>query len=78
MTAFFIAKLIYMGYLWPTPVLQIEGEIFETIRLSNKGQIVIPKRVRSAHGREPGLEFVVEDGKALSVDFHKFLWLIQT
>ena len=33
----------------------------ETTRLSNKGQIVIPKRVRSAHGWEPGLEFVVED-----------------
>ena len=32
-----------------------------TTRLSNKGQIVIPKRVRSAHGWEPGLEFVVED-----------------
>lgn len=33
----------------------------ETTRLSNKGQIVIPKRVRSAHGWEAGLEFVVED-----------------
>ena len=33
----------------------------ETTRLSNKGQIVIPKQVRSAHGWEPGLEFVVED-----------------
>ena len=33
----------------------------ETTRLSNKGQIVIPKRVRSAHGWEPGVEFIVED-----------------
>jgi AbrB family looped-hinge helix DNA binding protein len=33
----------------------------ETTRLSEKGQIVIPKRVRSAHGWEPGLEFVLED-----------------
>jgi len=33
----------------------------ETTRLSNKGQIVIPKRVRATHGWEPGLEFIVED-----------------
>ncbi len=33
----------------------------ETTRLSNKGQIVIPKNVRNAHGWEPGLEFIVED-----------------
>ena len=33
----------------------------ETTRLSNKGQIVIPKKVRATHGWEPGLEFVVED-----------------
>ena len=33
----------------------------ETTRLSNKGQIVIPKNVRAAHGWEPGLEFIVED-----------------
>jgi AbrB family looped-hinge helix DNA binding protein len=32
-----------------------------TTRLSNKGQIVIPKLVRAAHGWEPGLEFLVED-----------------
>ena len=30
-------------------------------RLSNKGQVVIPKAVRAAHGWKPGLEFVVED-----------------
>jgi AbrB family looped-hinge helix DNA binding protein len=35
--------------------------MMETTRLSNKGQIVIPKRVRAAHGWKPGLEFVVED-----------------
>ena len=33
----------------------------EKTKLSNKGQIVIPKQVRTAHGWEPGLEFVVED-----------------
>jgi AbrB family looped-hinge helix DNA binding protein len=30
-------------------------------RLSNKGQVVIPKQVRTAHGWEAGIEFVVED-----------------
>jgi AbrB family looped-hinge helix DNA binding protein len=33
----------------------------QTTRLSHKGQVVIPKHVREAHGWEPGLEFVVED-----------------
>jgi AbrB family looped-hinge helix DNA binding protein len=33
----------------------------DTTRLSERGQIVIPKRVREAHGWEPGMEFVVED-----------------
>jgi AbrB family looped-hinge helix DNA binding protein len=33
----------------------------QTTRLSNKGQIVIPQQVRSAHGWEPGIEFIVED-----------------
>lgn len=33
----------------------------EKTRLSNKGQVVIPKAVRAAHGWEPGLEFVIED-----------------
>ena len=33
----------------------------EKTKLSNKGQIVIPKQVRTARGWEPGLEFVVED-----------------
>ena len=33
----------------------------QTTRLSNKGQIVIPKQVRATHGWEPGLEFIVED-----------------
>jgi AbrB family looped-hinge helix DNA binding protein len=35
--------------------------LVEKTRLSNKGQIVIPKQVRAAHGWEPGLEFSVED-----------------
>ena len=30
-------------------------------RLSKKGQIVIPKAVRTLHGWQPGLEFVIED-----------------
>ena len=33
----------------------------EKTRLSNKGQFVIPKRVRAAHGWEAGLEFVIEE-----------------
>lgn len=32
----------------------------ETTRLSEKGQIVIPKRIRSARGWKPGIEFSVE------------------
>ena len=31
----------------------------EKTKLSNKGQIVIPKKVRAVHGWEPGLEFVL-------------------
>jgi AbrB family looped-hinge helix DNA binding protein len=33
----------------------------ETTHLSEKGQIVIPKRIRAAHNWEPGTEFSVED-----------------
>ena len=33
-----------------------------TTRLSSKGQIIIPKAVRDAHGWVEGTEFVVEDG----------------
>lgn len=33
----------------------------ETTRLSEKGQVVIPKRIRADHNWEPGLEFLVED-----------------
>jgi AbrB family looped-hinge helix DNA binding protein len=33
----------------------------ETTRLSEKGQIVIPKRIRTDHQWEPGTEFSVED-----------------
>ena len=32
----------------------------EKTRLSNKGQVVIPKAVRVLHGWKPGLEFVIE------------------
>ncbi len=41
----------------------------EKTRLSNKGQVVIPKAVRSFHGWKPGLEFRIEntgDGIKLS------------
>ena len=33
----------------------------ETTRLSNKGQIVVPKRIREAHGWEAGSEFAVSE-----------------
>jgi AbrB family looped-hinge helix DNA binding protein len=33
----------------------------ETTRLSEKGQIVIPKRIRADHHWEPGTEFSVKD-----------------
>jgi len=33
----------------------------ETTRLSNKGQIVVPKRIREAHGWEAGSEFAVNE-----------------
>ena len=32
-----------------------------TTRLSAKGQVVLPKPVRDAHGWQPGTEFVIED-----------------
>lgn len=32
----------------------------ETTRLSSKGQVVLPKAVRDAHGWGPGTEFIVE------------------
>ena len=32
----------------------------ETTKLSSKGQVVLPKSVRDAHGWGPGTEFVVE------------------
>jgi AbrB family looped-hinge helix DNA binding protein len=50
-----------LSYPCLTPVLPIMGGNMETTRLSNKGQIVIPKQVRATHGWEPGLEFIVED-----------------
>ncbi|MBS0639053.1 MAG: AbrB/MazE/SpoVT family DNA-binding domain-containing protein [Acetobacteraceae bacterium] len=33
----------------------------ETTRLSSKGQIILPKPVRDAHGWAPGTDFTVED-----------------
>lgn len=33
----------------------------DTTRLSSKGQVIIPKAVREAHGWAEGLEFVIED-----------------
>lgn len=33
----------------------------ETTRLSSKGQVIIPKALRSAHHWEPGLELMVID-----------------
>ncbi|MBW1997826.1 MAG: AbrB/MazE/SpoVT family DNA-binding domain-containing protein [Deltaproteobacteria bacterium] len=30
-------------------------------RLSNKGQVVIPKAIRALHGWKAGLEFAIED-----------------
>lgn len=33
----------------------------QTTRLSSKGQIIIPKAVRDAHGWGPGTEFEIED-----------------
>ena len=33
----------------------------ETTRLSSKGQVIVPKSVREAHGWQAGQEFVLED-----------------
>lgn len=33
----------------------------QTTRLSSKGQIIIPKAIRSLHGWENGQEFIVEE-----------------
>ena len=35
----------------------------EKTRLSNKGQVVIPKAVRLRYGWKPGLEFAIENVK---------------
>ena len=57
----FISKPIDLGYICLSPVLPAKGGYMQTTRLSKKGQIVIPKKIRAAHGWEPGLEFIVED-----------------
>ena len=49
-----------VGYYDLTSILP-EGDAMDTTRLSERGQIVIPKRLRTAHGWEAGLEFIVED-----------------
>jgi len=33
----------------------------ETTKLSSKGQVILPKAIRSAHDWGPGVEFVAED-----------------
>lgn len=33
-----------------------------TTRLSSKGQVIIPKAIRAAHGWEAGMELAVEEG----------------
>ncbi len=33
----------------------------ETTRLSSKGQVIVPKAIREAHGWQAGTEFAVED-----------------
>ena len=33
----------------------------ETTKLSSKGQVILPKHIRTAHKWEPGVEFSVED-----------------
>lgn len=33
----------------------------EVTRLSSKGQVVLPKHIRSAHKWGPGVEFAIED-----------------
>ncbi len=33
----------------------------ETTKLSSKGQIILPKHIRTAHKWQPGVEFQVED-----------------
>jgi AbrB family looped-hinge helix DNA binding protein len=55
-----IAPHANLDYYNLTAIL-LKGDAMETTRLSERGQIVIPKRVREAHGWEPGLEFIVED-----------------
>jgi AbrB family looped-hinge helix DNA binding protein len=34
----------------------------QTTRVSSKGQVVLPKAIRDAHGWSPGTELLIEDG----------------
>ena len=33
----------------------------EKVKLSSKGQVILPKSVRNAHGWQPGMEFILEE-----------------
>ncbi len=35
--------------------------MMKTTKLSSKGQVILPKSIRTAHNWRPGVEFVVED-----------------
>ncbi len=38
----------------------------ETVKMSSKGQIVIPKAMRDSHHLQPGVEFIIiEEGNSL-------------
>ena len=63
-----------VGYYDLTSILP-EGDAMDTTRLSERGQVVIPKRVRTAHGWEAGLEFIVEDaGDSIKLKPIKLFW----
>ena len=42
-------------------LLRLTSPYMETIRLSSKGQIILPRAVRDRHHWAPGTDFVVED-----------------
>jgi AbrB family looped-hinge helix DNA binding protein len=41
--------------------LQLKEDAMATTKLSEKGQVVIPKKVRASHGWEPGVQFLIEE-----------------